>query len=317
MLKTVRTVIVDEIHAVAGNKRGAHLSLSLERLEALVEGPLQRIGLSATQRPVEEIAHLLVGTGRDCSIVDIGHRRDLDLEIEIPDSPLATVCSHETWEEIVGKMATLIQAHRTTLVFVNTRKLAERMAARLSTVLGEDKVTSHHGSLARERRLDAEQRLKAGTLRALVATASLELGAFGFNLDTKGPGVLVETLPPDYKGELQLKDRIVTIGGRAIANARDYVDFMNQEKRERPVGVMVDRGRERIRLQSVIRLPEHPEPLTARIQAEQGMLANESTKLAVLYQAAQAQEWARQQSAREQVVAGIGNLRTLPPLRLP
>src|SRR5258705_808730 len=176
MLKTVRTVIVDEIHAVAGNKRGAHLSLSLERLEALVEGPLQRIGLSATQRPVEEIAHLLVGTGRHCSIVDIGHRRDLDLEIEIPDSPLATVCSHETWEEIVGRMATLIQAHRTTLVFVNTRKLAERMAARLSTVLGQDNVTSHHGSLARERRLDAEQRLKAGTLRALVATASVEVG---------------------------------------------------------------------------------------------------------------------------------------------
>src|SRR5258705_5014983 len=113
MLKTVRTVIVDEIHAVAGNKRGAHLSLSLERLEALVEGPLQRIGLSSTHRPVEEIAHLLVWTGRDCTIVYIRHRMDLDLAIEVPDSPLATVCSHETWEEIVGKMATLIQAHRT------------------------------------------------------------------------------------------------------------------------------------------------------------------------------------------------------------
>jgi ATP-dependent Lhr-like helicase len=152
MLRTVRTVIVDEIHAVAGNKRGAHLSLSLERLEALVEGPLQRIGLSATQKPVEEIAQLLTGTGRDCSIVDIGHRRDLDLKIELPQSPLATVCSHETWEEIVARMADLVREHRTTLVFVNTRKLAERMAARLTTVLGEEQVTSHHGSLARERR---------------------------------------------------------------------------------------------------------------------------------------------------------------------
>jgi len=176
MLRTVRTVIVDEIHAVAGNKRGAHLALSLERLEALVEGTLQRIGLSATQKPVAEIARLLTGDGRECAIADIGHRRDLDLAVELPESPLATVCSHETWEEIVRRMAELIGEHRTTLVFVNTRKLAERMAARLTKVLGEDQVTSHHGSLARERRLDAERRLKEGSLRALVATASLELG---------------------------------------------------------------------------------------------------------------------------------------------
>ncbi|HMI31553.1 MAG TPA: DEAD/DEAH box helicase [Candidatus Limnocylindrales bacterium] len=176
MLRTVRTVIVDEIHAVAGNKRGPHLALSLERLAALVGGPLQRIGLSATQKPVEEIAQLLAGVGRDCAIVDIGHRRDLDLAVELPDSPLATVCSHETWEEIVRKMGELIGEHRTTLVFVNTRKLAERIAARLTTVLGSDQVTSHHGSLARERRLDAERRLKEGSLKALVATASLELG---------------------------------------------------------------------------------------------------------------------------------------------
>src|SRR5207249_7037236 len=123
-----------------------------------------------------ESAHLLVGAGRECAIVDIGHRRDLDIAVELPDSPLSTVCSHETWEEIVKKMADLIRAHRTTLVFVNTRKLAERIAARLTTVLGEEQVTSHHGSLARERRLDAERRLKEGSLRALVATASLELG---------------------------------------------------------------------------------------------------------------------------------------------
>jgi len=176
MLRTVRTVIVDEIHAVAGNKRGAHLALSLERLTALVEGPLQRIGLSATQKPIAEIANLLAGAGPECATVDIGHRRDLDLAIEIPESPLATVCSHETWEEIIARMAALIREHRTTLVFVNTRKLAERIAARLTTVLGEEQVTSHHGSLARERRLDAERRLKEGSLKALVATASLELG---------------------------------------------------------------------------------------------------------------------------------------------
>src|SRR5882672_10066672 len=176
MLQTVRTVIVDEIHAVAGNKRGPHLALSLERLAELVQGPLQRIGLSATQKPVEEIAHLLAGAGRECAIVDIGHRRDLDIAVELPDSPLSTVCSHETWEEITKKMAGLIREHRTTLVFVNTRKLAERIAARLTTVLGEEQVTSHHGSLSRERRLDAERRLKEGSLRALVATASLELG---------------------------------------------------------------------------------------------------------------------------------------------
>ena len=175
ILRTVRTAIVDEIHAVAGSKRGAHLALSLERLTALA-GDVQRIGLSATQKPVTEIASLLAGAGRDCSIVDVGHRRALDLAIEVPPSPLETVCSHETWDEVVARMAALIQEHRTTLVFVNTRKLAERIAARLTSVLGEEQVTSHHGSLARERRLDAERRLKEGSLRALVATASLELG---------------------------------------------------------------------------------------------------------------------------------------------
>src|SRR6266545_468896 len=176
MLRTVRTVILDEIHAVAGDKRGAHLALSVERLEALVQGPLQRIGLSATQKPIADVARLLAGADRECEQVDIGHRRDLDLGIELPESPLAPVCSHETWDEIVKRMAELIRQHRTTLVFVNTRKLAERIAARLTEALGEGQVTSHHGSLARERRLAAEERLKQGKLAALVATASLELG---------------------------------------------------------------------------------------------------------------------------------------------
>jgi ATP-dependent Lhr-like helicase len=176
MLRGVRTVIVDEIHAVAGDKRGAHLALSLERLETLTGSAPQRIGLSATQRPIERVARLLVGRDRDCSLVDVGHRRPLDLAVEIPESPLATVCSHETWEEIYLRMAALIREHRTTLVFVNTRRLAERVAARLTEVLGREQVTSHHGSLARERRLEAERRLKEGSLRALVATASLELG---------------------------------------------------------------------------------------------------------------------------------------------
>jgi ATP-dependent Lhr-like helicase len=176
LLRTVRTVILDEIHAVAGSKRGPHLALSVERLEALAAHAPQRIGLSATQKPIADIGNLLVGSGRSCELVDIGHRRDLDLAIEIPDSPLETVCSHETWEQVVGRMAELIGRHRTTLVFVNTRKLAERVAARLTGVLGAGQVTSHHGSLARERRLEAESRLKRGELKALVATSSLELG---------------------------------------------------------------------------------------------------------------------------------------------
>jgi ATP-dependent Lhr-like helicase len=176
MLKTVRTVIVDEIHAVASGKRGAHLALSLERLEALTGAAPQRIGLSATQKPLEQVARLLVGSGRDCALVDVGHRRRLDLAIEVPGSPLATVCSQETWDEIYRRMAALIDEHRTTLVFVNTRKLAERVAAKLTATLGPERVTSHHGSLSRERRLEAERRLKEGSLRALVATASLELG---------------------------------------------------------------------------------------------------------------------------------------------
>jgi len=176
MLRTVRTVIVDEIHAVSGDKRGAHLALSLERLESLTGSSPQRIGLSATQKPLGDVARLLAGEGRDCALVDAGHHRAIDLAIEVPESPLATVCSHETWEEIYERMADLIREHRTTLVFVNTRKLAERVAARLTGVLGEGLVTSHHGSLARARRLEAEQLLKSGALRALVATASLELG---------------------------------------------------------------------------------------------------------------------------------------------
>jgi ATP-dependent Lhr-like helicase len=175
ILSTVRTVIVDEIHALARDKRGSHLALSLERLEAL-SGGFQRIGLSATQKPLDEVGRFLVGKDRDCALVDIGHLRDLDLGVEVPKSPLTAVCSHEVWEEIYARMAELITAHKTTLIFVNTRKMAERIAARLTKILGDDAVTSHHGSLSRKHRLDAEQRLKEGKLRALVATASLELG---------------------------------------------------------------------------------------------------------------------------------------------
>ena len=132
ILRTVRTVILDEIHAVAGNKRGAHLALSMERLDALLPQPAQRIGLSATQKPLADVGNLLVGVGRDCELIDVGHRREMDVALEVPESPLEAVCSHETWEEIYRRMAQLIEAHRTTLVFVNTRKLAERVAARLS-----------------------------------------------------------------------------------------------------------------------------------------------------------------------------------------
>ena len=175
LLASVRTVIVDEVHAVLGDKRGSHLALSLERLEALAGAP-QRIGLSATQKPPEDVARFLAGTGRACRIVDVGHLRALDLAVEVPPSPLETVCSHEIWGEIHERIAGLVRAHRTTLVFVNTRKLAERLGTRLGEILGADAVASHHGSLSKERRLDAERRLKEGRLRALVATASLELG---------------------------------------------------------------------------------------------------------------------------------------------
>jgi ATP-dependent Lhr-like helicase len=185
MLSDVRTVIVDEIHAVVTNKRGAHLALSLERLEALVGRDITRIGLSATQNPIEDVAHFLLGSrgddtdggaAPDCRIVDVGHQREMDLAVELPGSPLETVMSLEVWEEIYAKLAALIAAHRTTLIFVNTRRLAERVTRHLSELVGEDAITSHHGSLARKHRLDAERRLKSGELRAVVATASLELG---------------------------------------------------------------------------------------------------------------------------------------------
>jgi len=177
MLATTRSVIVDEIHAVAPNKRGSHLALSLERLNALCGDRLLRIGLSATQNPIEEVARFLVGAeGGDCAIVDSGHRRARDLAIEVPDSPLGGVMSHEVWEEVYRRLAALVEQHRTTLIFVNTRRLSERVTRRLSELVGEADVAAHHGSLAREQRLDAEQRLKHGKLKALVATASLELG---------------------------------------------------------------------------------------------------------------------------------------------
>src|SRR5438874_8934029 len=183
MLRTVRTLIMDEIHAVVDDRRGAHLALSVERLAALTKNPLQRIGLSATQKPIEEVSRFLVGAhgvddggNPDCEIIDIGHRRELDLAIEMPKSPLEAVMSNEVWEEIYHRLAELIQAHRTTLVFVNTRRMAERVTHHLSELLGADVVTSHHGSLSAKLRLDAEDRLKRGELKALVATASLELG---------------------------------------------------------------------------------------------------------------------------------------------
>ena len=177
MLRTVRTVIVDEIHAVIGTRRGAHLALSVERLQQVAKRPLQRIGLSATQKPIAEVARYLVGSGgAPCAIVDTGHRRDLDLALEIPRSSIEAVMSHEVWEEYHDRLAALVKSHRTTLIFVNTRRMAERLARHLSDRLGEDAVTAHHGSLSKDKRLDAEMRLKSGQLRALVATASLELG---------------------------------------------------------------------------------------------------------------------------------------------
>ena len=183
MLGTTRTVIVDEIHAMVGSKRGLHLAVSLERLQALAGRRLTRIGLSATQKPIEEVARFLVGTRHlrpdgvaDCTILDTGYVRDRDLSIEVPGSPLEAVMSGDAWTEVYDRLAELVGEHRTTLVFVNTRRHAERVARHLSERIGEENVTAHHGSMAKELRLDAESRLKRGELKALIATASLELG---------------------------------------------------------------------------------------------------------------------------------------------
>ncbi len=229
MLSGVRSVIVDEIHAIAGSKRGSHLALSLERLESLCQRRLLRIGLSATQKPIEKVADFLVGAQHsllppgkgarradegsgspesdneeaigngvathaasspqssphrgeeanarsDVTIIDVGHTRPRDLAIEVPPVPLEAVMSNDSWDLVYNRLAQLAQAHRTTLVFVNTRRMAERAARHLSERLGKEHVAAHHGSLAKELRLDAEQRLKRGELSVLVATASLELG---------------------------------------------------------------------------------------------------------------------------------------------
>ena len=213
MLSRVRTVIVDEIHALAANKRGSHLALSLERLQAVVDQPpcppadpkaptdpdgvlpdpkavaavvqprhVVRIGLSATQKPIAEVARFLVGAGgvadgvARCEIVDIGYGKQRDLALEVPPTPLAAVMSNDQWDQVYARIVELVATHRTTLVFVNTRRMAERAARHLAELLGKEAVAAHHGSLARELRLDAEQRLKRGELKVLVATASLELG---------------------------------------------------------------------------------------------------------------------------------------------
>ena len=210
ILRDVETVIVDEIHAVADDKRGAHLTLSLERLEALTHKPPVRIGLSATQKPIEEVAHFLTGCrtsaakadsggsahtarlkscpsraefesdfsslGSDPVIVNIGHKRTLDLAVEVPSMPLGPVASNEMWDEVYNRLVALVEQHRSTLVFVNTRRMAERVAHNLGERIGEENVAAHHGSLSRKLRLAAEKKLKEGQVRVLVATASLELG---------------------------------------------------------------------------------------------------------------------------------------------
>jgi ATP-dependent Lhr-like helicase len=183
MLKDAETVIVDEIHAVAGDKRGAHLALSLERLDLLAGRRLQRIGLSATQKPIEEIARLLIGSDRvilngppDCAIVDVGHQRALDLRIEVTGQELGPIATHELYADIYDRIVAHTQTHRTTIVFVNTRRLVERVAHQLEERLGKAKVAAHHGSLSRRIRLQAEEGLKSGAIPVVVATASLELG---------------------------------------------------------------------------------------------------------------------------------------------
>jgi ATP-dependent Lhr-like helicase len=184
ILRDVETVIVDEIHAVADDKRGVHLSLSLERLEALTHRRPVRIGLSATQKPIKEVARFLAGNSDNSDldprpapvIVDVGHKRKLDLGVEVPSTELGPVASNEMWDEIYERLVQLVNAHRSTLVFVNTRRLAERICHLLGERLGEENVAAHHGSLSRKIRLEAERKLKEGRVKVLVATASLELG---------------------------------------------------------------------------------------------------------------------------------------------
>src|SRR5438067_3958205 len=178
VLRTVETVIVDEIHAAARDKRGSHLALTLERLERAADARPQRIGLSATQRPISLLAGMLCGTAApdECAIVDTGHRRELDLALELPQGELEAIASGEQMGDVLDRIADLVREHRTTLVFVNTRRLAERLAHQLGERLGDDVVSAHHGSLSKDRRYKVESRLRAGDLKALVATASLELG---------------------------------------------------------------------------------------------------------------------------------------------
>src|SRR6202453_3477917 len=182
ILRDVETVIVDEIHAVADDKRGAHLTLSLERLDALTYQRPVRIGLSATQKPIEEVARFLTGSTdpensrQDAVIVNVGHKRKLDMAVEVPQMPLGPVASNEMWDEVYNRLVTLVEQHRSTLIFVNTRRMAERLAHHLGERIGEENVAAHHGSLSRKLRLAAEKKLKEGQVRVLVATASLELG---------------------------------------------------------------------------------------------------------------------------------------------
>jgi len=183
ILAAADTLIIDEIHAMLGDKRGAHLALSVERLEQLTGNRLQRIGLSATQKPIESVARYLVGSHQvrrdgsaDCVIVDSGHRKSLDISLEVPGSPLSALMSNEVWEELYERLVALVESHDTTLIFVNTRRLAERLALSLGERIGEDAISSHHGSMSKQHRFEAEQKLKAGQLRVLVATASMELG---------------------------------------------------------------------------------------------------------------------------------------------
>ena len=177
MLGSVKRLIIDEIHSLVGNKRGAHLALSIARLEAMLPESPVKIGLSATQKPVERIASFLTGKElHGCTIVDSGHVREWDIGIEVPSYPLESVMSTESWHETYLKIADLVQNHRTTLIFVNTRRHVERASRHLAELIGKEHVGSHHGSLSKEHRHDAEQRLKCGSLKVLVATASLELG---------------------------------------------------------------------------------------------------------------------------------------------
>ena len=271
MLSHAGTLIVDEIHAVAGNKRGAHLSLSVERLARRSRKPLHRIGISATQKPIERMADFLTGGTNTCQILNIGHRRELELDIELPGSPLTAVMANEVWEEIHQKLEDAIQTHRTTLIFVQTRSMAERLSHHLTERLGPEVVSAHHGSMSREKRLDAEMRLKSGALKALVATASLELG-----IDVGSIDLVVQI--GSAKSIAALLQRVGRSGHTLTATPKEKLYPLTKDELIEAVALL-----DNVRRGELDNLPVPEKPLDVLAQQIVAEVASEETTTDALY----------------------------------